>query len=273
MNRKEQQEELIYKVGLLLRPIEDVIARPDDFDADARARLRAQFHVDHQRLSNELNAYCKSEPGHEYSMESHDIQTPLAHMNNHVRKMLVDRPTELGQLIADKRRELIRAIGAVPTTVDSTIYESSTPFSTYCRLRELCGAVSSTLVFCDRYIAESIFHRYLSIVSPHVQITLLTWPRSKHGNKKPYDDFIDVSRLFAQERPGKYRLLTEPTFHDRLLRCDDQLFHLGGSIKDAGRVSVYTLSKVDATPKNFKRLDDLLALANEVFGPTNTTHP
>ena len=60
--------------------------------------------------------------------------------------------------------------------------------------------------------------------------------RNRHHNKRPYDEFIDVSRSFSQERgPDKYRLLVEEAFHDRWLRCDEQLFHLGGSIKDGVR--------------------------------------
>ena len=43
MNRKEQQAELLYALGLLLQPLQDVVDHPEDNNAQARARASAKF--------------------------------------------------------------------------------------------------------------------------------------------------------------------------------------------------------------------------------------
>jgi hypothetical protein len=85
---------------------------------------------------------------------------------------------------------------------------------------------------------------------------------------------MDISKLFALERgPTGYRLIVSDDFHDRWLRCDDKLFSLGGSIKDLGNDSTFTISKLDFTPENVKYFDDAINGGSEVFGPNNPIHP
>jgi hypothetical protein len=100
----------------------------------------------------------------------------------------------------------------------------------------------------DRYLDHSFFHRYLygTVVSP--KVTLLTVPQPAPGGRDAgrYREFLDVSRLYAQERgPDKYTLLTLPPsdFHDRWLRRDDELFLLGGSPKDLEKL--FTIGKLE----------------------------
>jgi hypothetical protein len=82
------------------------------------------------------------------------------------------------------------------------------------------------------------------------------------------------SKLYAAERgPTGYRLVTDDGFHDRLLRCNDKLFTLGGSIKDLGNGITFTLAKLDSTTENAKRIDDSVLKAVEVFGPSQPHHP
>ncbi len=251
----------------------DVIENPDKFDKQERARIRARFHVEQQNLLNELNAFCKSEKGAEYSVEMHDIQGPLVRLNNLVRKQMVDSPENIADEFDTHKQKLIAAISTVPVSIDSVIYEAKTPFSAYCRIKELCVTTSKELVYVDRYIDHTIFHRFLEHVPEHVKVTLVTWPRTNHRNKKQYDKFIDISRLYSNERKMNYRLMTEPNFHDRWLLSDDQLFHLGGSVKDAASRTVYTLSKIGSSLANIQQVNNLINNATELFGPRNRTHP
>lgn len=274
MTRKEQQQDLIYKLGLWLRPVTDVVESPDTYSVEERANIRARAYRDGQAFHNAVHAFCHDEPGHAYVVEFNVIQREIRNLNGSINNSLVDAPEGLGSGIEHLLPQIMAGIAAVPVSSESSMFEAQTPFTTYRRVKALCETTGSVLIYTDRYLDMTVFHRYLAAVPEQTEITLVTWPRSRHHEKQTYDEFIDVSRMFAQERgPAKYRLFVEETLHDRWLRCDDQLFHLGGSIKDAGSSSVYTLSKIDSTPDNMKILSDLIAAGTELFGPSNQTHP
>ena len=119
-------------------------------------------------------------------------------------------------------------------------------------------------------MGAGLFHRYLNGLPDSVSVVLVTKDR---GNHAEYQSFLDISRLYANERgSSKYRLVAESTNHDRWLRCDDQLYHLGGSAKDAGRRSAFTITKLEPTPENFQKLDTLAGSGTELFGPNSPTH-
>jgi hypothetical protein len=61
VDRKQQQADVIFQIGLVLKPVLDVVQQPERFDTTERARIRAQFHVDHQQLQNALNEFCKAD--------------------------------------------------------------------------------------------------------------------------------------------------------------------------------------------------------------------
>lgn len=273
MDRKEQQADFLVQVGFLLKPVLDVIDHPEQYDATERARIRARFHVDFEKFRSAVKGFCNSEPGAAYLQEWHDINHPLSNLGGLVQDKLVGNPAGIAEQLRKLRADLSKAILAIPVAVDSVIYEARTPFTAYCRIRELCVTTRQALLYCDRYVSHTLFHRLLEDVSPDVQITLVTWPRAKHNNPRAFDSFVDVSRLFAKERPTTYRLLVKPDFHDRWLQTDGQLFHPGGSIKDAADSTVFTLSRVDPTPANLQKVADLVNTAAELFGPSTPNHP
>jgi len=274
MDRKQRQAELIYKVGLIFRPLEDLFAAsPGSYTQADLARLRSQFHLDHEKLLKELEQFCKEETGLDFSVEFHDIQHPLANMNNVVRQCLMNDLTSVRVNKENFLPRLLAAIAAVPVETSSMVFDAKTPFTTYCRIRELVSTAAKQIVFVDRYVDENLFCRYFHEVSPQVSLCIGTWPRANHGNKAAYDSFLDASRLFAVERGNQlYRLVEIGSFHDRMLRIDDQLYHLGGSAKDAGGKSPFTISKMEPTPANFQKLDALIGGGTELFGPSTPTH-
>lgn len=129
----------------------------------------------------------------------------------------------------------------------------------------------------DRYFDQTLFGRYLVDVPKSASVTLITYPESKCrglADRQRHADFMGISKLYAAERgPTGYRLVTDEGFHDRLLRCNDKLFALGGSIKDLGKDTSFTLAKLDSTAENIKRFDDAISTAVEVFGPRQPQHP
>lgn len=158
-------------------------------------------------------------------------------------------------------------------SVDTVIYQARTPFSAYCYIRSLLETTQSRIQYVDRYVDDTLIVRFLQRIPSFVDATVVTWPGAKHVNPKKYAGFIDVSRLYAVERPTKYRLLTNPSIHDRWLVCDNQFFLLGGSLKDAADASVFTVSRMDPTPAISQKVSDLIGSGTELFGPSTPIHP
>jgi hypothetical protein len=82
---------------------------------------------------------------------------------------------------------------------------------------------------------------------------------------------MDVSRLYAAEHPTAYRFMTHEKVHDRYLWCDEVIYTLGGSLKDAGKKEL-TITKIDF-PTGHKTIQDLRKTAQELFGKDNIQHP
>jgi hypothetical protein len=170
------------------------------------------------------------------------------------------------------------AIDAVPVPRTSVILEAGSPFTAYCRLRELCEVDATvSLIWLDPYLDANIFHRFLSSVRPQVPITLVTSePGSRAGrqNQNRWTRFLDVSRLFAQERgvPG-YRLVVQPNLHDRWVVFDaKRIYSLGGSAKDAATREYFTITTVEASPTNLKTIETHTTSGIEFFGPSTPVH-
>lgn len=269
MNRKEQQAELIYKLGLLLRPIQDLIDYPDRQTPQTRSRACAKFASDLTSYHQSVRTFTRSEPGHLYDYEWNTIHNCLTRFGNELNGKR-DQTDELQESVETVRTEATRLILSIPTEIDTEVLEAHSPFQAYCKLKVFCEATKQKLIWADPYMAAGLFHRYLNELPDSVEVVLVTKERN---NSPEYQSFLDISRLYANERgSSKYRLVVEPTNHDRWMRCDDQIYHLGGSAKDAGKRSDFTITKLDTTPENIQKLDTLTASGTELFGPTTPAH-
>jgi hypothetical protein len=182
-------------------------------------------------------------------------------MYNALQVELLKDPAKLREPLSALRVELLSSIAAVPVPSRDAVYEAHTPFSTYCRLKELCMTATNRLIYVDRYVDDTIFHRLLTGAQPKVAITVVTWPRNSHQGSRTqarFDHFVDISQLFSAERPS-YRLLLNQDIHDRWLICDDLFFHLGGSAKDAANAVPYTVSRLERSAENLRILDEVVA--------------
>ncbi len=269
MKRKEQQAELIYKLGLLLRPIQDLIDYADRQTPQTRSRACAKFASDLTAYHQGVMAFTRSEPGHLYDIEWNSVHYCLNRFGRELDDKR-DQTVRLGIAVEAVRTKVSRIILSIPTEVDTEVLEAHSPFQAYCKLKVFCEATNQKLIWADPYMAAGLFHRYLNGLPDSVAVVLVTKDR---GNSAEYQSFLDISRLYAMERgSSKYTLVVEPTNHDRWMRCDDQIYHLGGSAKDAGRKSAFTITKLEPTPENFQRLDTLIASGTEIFGLTTLSH-
>lgn len=271
MSRKHQQAEMFFILGQLFGPLLSLAKNPSSFDADEQTRIIARFTHDCTDVETKLQQYSVGEQGHNYFRQLNEI----CHVLSILRTRSTGKATwEIAESHID---QAFKSLLSIPVPIDSAIYDAQSPLATYRLVRDMCSTCSNVVTWLDRYFDHTIFHRYLSDAPSSALITLVTYPKSKcQGSRdiQRYDEFLDISRMFAQDRgPTGYRLLVEESFHDRLLRCDDKLLSLGGSIKDIAKAASFTISRIDSTPENFQRINDVIAAATELFGTSNTTHP
>jgi hypothetical protein len=182
------------------------------------------------------------------------------------------------QRIDDVVVSIRAAIDAIPMSDPVTILPAATPFTTYLTLRAHCASARTRLELFDPYLDATPFHRYLSDVECGVSIAVVTSSDclgAQGGSNRAIarrDRIVAVSELFAEERPTHYRLLAASDLHDRYMRIDDQIFQLGGSVKDAARRAEYTIGKLDATAANHDALDQMIDRAEAWYGPGMSSH-
>jgi hypothetical protein len=275
MDRKNEQADLIRKLGAFLAPLEDLVRRPAQFDSQALARVFARVFVERDAISGAMSRFADGEPGHRYRIQNNQFHSPL---NEFMSFVYNKNDTDSLKHALEKYIPAMQAANLeVPVEGVCGILEAGSPFTAYCRLKDISCATLQTLVCTDRYFDASVFHRYLREVREAATVTLVTLDAAKITSTKDrarHSEFMDVSRLFAAERGSdRYRLIGHPDFHDRWMRCDGQLYALGGSVKDASQKSDYAIARSDPTAENMKKIVDLVTAGTELFGPGNRTHP
>ncbi len=275
MERKREQAELIFKLGLLLGPLLKIADKKNNYDREELVLAVARFFNERPKLDEAVGHFAKSEPGHNFFPQN----TRIMRLLNQIQNAATDNPDDeeaLFSVIREVKPQVLSTILSIPVTSESTIHQAQTPFSTYCLVKNLCLTSSEQIVWFDRYFDHKVFYRFLDDVNLNVLITLVTYPEHKLISKRDKDQhakFIDISQLFAKERgPKGYRLLVNERFHDRWLRCDKEMFMLGGSIKDIGQEITFTISKLDTTPENEKKFDEPIQQGTELFGSNQSTH-
>lgn len=273
MNRKAQQADLVFQLGALLGPLFGLAADPARYDSEERERIRARFFNECETFCAKMSEFAAGEKGHRYAVQADAVWGDIHVIGSSIKN------TNWMQWLSENARQyrdkIVSLILSIPVPVESAIHEAHSTFSTYCFVKNLCSTVGTQIVWLDRYFDQTVFHRFLTETPANISITLITLPSANlkgKADQQRYSEFMDISRLFAQQRGLLgYRLIENPDFHDRWLRCDDRLFALGGSIKQLDQP--FTISKIDFAPGNVKHFDDALNQGTELFGPNHLNHP
>jgi len=273
MDRLQQKDSLLVKLGALFGPVQKLIEHPDKYDEQETAETLARFCAEFPSLDAEFAAFSKGQPEHLYIIQASQFSGALRGI---VSQLSHDYP--LAGVIAAAFSKAQAAIRAIPIPSTSVILEAGSPFSAYCRLHELCAVDAAvSLTWLDPYLDASIFRRYLYHVRPEVPIALVTTEPGVHaGNRniQRWAEFLDVSRLFGQERGvASYRLLVHANLHDRWVVFDDKrIYNLGGSAKDAANHDYFTISAVEASTPNLQAIQTHISSGAEFFGPNTPIH-
>ena len=244
-----------------------------------RLRIEQQFKRDLKDWCERLDAFCDC-MGVKYDFEYGEIVdlTQRLHLNLNCTTSLSS--IELLQLC---RRGLqanyfktIEWIRAVPVDIGDIIFEPNNPYRSYLLFRSLCSNASRRIEIFDPYLDATVFHRYLSDIQSDVDVKVITDETIMLSRKKKdepiRDRIVAVSELLAHERPEHYRFLVVPSLHDRHLRVDDDLFHLGGSMKDAAKNDPFTLGRLDTTDAVNTVLDGYVSAATPWYHPGLPNH-
>jgi hypothetical protein len=273
MDRLKERNDLKFLLAQLVVPLTRL---GDTSDQNEHMRIVGRFMHDVQQFSRRVSEYAHSERGHDYRLLVNRIGNSLATLTNRCDAIpiRVESITETARSEYDKIFTILEAFPVVP---QSQIFDAETPFACYNFIRNLSMSATHQVVIFDRYIDASVFHRYLADIGNNVAAVIITLPQAEmRGNRDVarYREFLDISRLYAAEHGAdKYRLATLPgaDFHDRWLRVDNQLYALGGSLKDLDQR--FTISKIDSTAENIGKIDAAVSVATEIFGPAIRVHP
>lgn len=271
MDRLQEKNDLLFKLGMLLGPLQRLVDAPEQFDEQERAETMARYCAEYEILIKSFARFCKGEPGHNYEVEYRIL-------SNALRKVPIRAVEQwtLAKTLATYVPHARAAIQAIPVPQRSVVLAAGSPFTTYCKLRELCEAdATASLTWLDPFIGANVFHRFLANVPTGIPITLVSSTPSNHsGDQRRWEAFLDVSRLFAKERgPIGYRLVAGPKFHDRWIVFDEKrIYSLGGSSKDAGDRDAFTIAAVELTPENLATVQSHVTAGSELFGPNQKTH-
>jgi hypothetical protein len=277
-SRLETRDQLLVEVGFLLDPIRRLLfANPyNPIPKLDRLRLRQSLNVDRNAWYEVWNSYC-----HYHGVMWHEehgaaVRILMSYPGTLIESLEYDHKgeplarirSEFNSVLAD----LVEAINAMPVDVPDMILPANSPFQAYRLFRSLCSGAKRRIDLFDPYVDASVYYRYLSDLQPDVDVRIIT-DENCMKNAAVRDRIVAVSQVFAQERPDHYWLLVAKSLHDRHLRVDDELFHLGGSLKDAARKDAFSLGKLDASDEAIVRaLDGLLASATPWYEPGITNH-
>jgi len=145
-------------------------------------------------------------------------------------------------VIMQKTNETIGKLEMIstPDALREVVYPSGTPYDAYKQIKEIIALATKKLIIVDPYVDNSNV-TLLENAQPGVEIQVLT--------RKMQGDFQLVAQKFKKQREmagqGSVEVCKDRgAFHDRFIVADDNFFHMGASIKDAG-AKVFAINEIE----------------------------
>ncbi len=282
--RAEEHDELVTSFGFLIDPIRRLVFAEED-PCPQIPYIMSQFRQDLGSFREEVLRFCS--PGkHRFQVELDTIIGETAGFASFLSAIRHPENVEHARSQFDvKKMEVLKAIRAIPCDDPGKILPSESPYSTYLRLRAICRNATSRLELFDPYLDSETFHRYLNTIADGVRVLIVTSsdimdlpattsPTSSKPPLKAFrrDRIVALSELLALQFPDRYEFRVSSEQHDRHIRVDETILHLGGSAKDAGKNDYYTISNLDPNQSSHAFLDGVIARATEWYGPSVRSH-
>jgi hypothetical protein len=266
LDKAQQRFDLTVKLGMILGDVERMVKVPKAPPAFDYYHLAEILRADLNVWSPAVDEFARTESGgvlgfaYQLKKPLEELRREVLHLAKTDRACDAGRQTTLAAMLDRCRKELGKQMALVPLHWTPTMYAAQSQLTIYCRMRESLSSATQRVQYFDRYLHRDFFHLYLRDLPRHLEIKLCTTagrPREDYG--------VCSVRLISKRAAAEFtnyelRRSTPAELHDRNLRVDAQIFHLGPSVEDAGRSPMnWTLG--DSTPAGHKLLDDILSNA------------
>ena len=263
--KAHQREQLIYELGILLQPLEDLArATQPPTVSDYRvaiARVRAGDPAWRHRAA-EFTTFA---PDLVFMAEFQDIShvperlwgALAAPINDpDAAHDLKNLQAEVARLLSSALTSFKKHLSRVPVEWEPVIFEANTPFTSYLRIKESLAVVNNRLDYFDRYLKPEFFELFLAPVDPNVAIRLVT---TKGGAIYGVAAVRAVANLARQQFKDFQLVEVSPAMlHDRNLRVDDHVFSLGPGVDRAG-MALTNFGPADSSKSAHDGLDRIIA--------------
>lgn len=256
-----ERDTLILQLGLLLKSITVLADKSSPPNSTEYRVAVATFRQDFARWRAEAGQFAVV-GGVEFGHELQDIvlgpKRLVGEIANLAKASSMDdnaKQAELRNFIKQCQKDTLDAINQVPIALEPELFAAGTPFSTYLKIRDAMGTATRRIHYFDRYLDANFFPLYLRDKDRSLEIRLVT----THGKADcGVVNVTAVSQLVGQEFTDYQLVESQPSkLHDRNLRIDDNIIHLGPSVSDAGQQPTnFTLA--DNSPSAHAILDDLI---------------
>jgi len=242
MNTQDKAAEhqmLILKFGMLLEPINKLAHKSPPPNSKEYRVAAAKFQQDFGHWRGEVQPFVAIGDVY-FDNEYNEIVRGPGSLLGEIGRLAKVSPgddnakqAQLRKFLEQIQKETLGAISQVPIDWEPQLLEAATPYSTYLKINDAMGTATRRIHYFDCYLKADFFDLYLRYRDRSLEIRLVTT-----RGKADYGvvNVAAVSKLAAQEFTD-YRLVQcqSSDMHDRNLRIDDNIFHIGASVKDAGQ--------------------------------------
>lgn len=260
-DKAAEQSTLILQFGMLLRPVKELADKSPPPNSTEYRVATATFAQDFARWRAEAGQFVVV-GGVTFGHELNDILSGPKRLFSEIARLAKASPVddnanqaELRISLEQCQKETLDAINQVPIAWEPQLLEASTPFSTYLKIHDAMGTAIRRIHYFDRYLDVDFFHLFLRDKDRSLEIRLVTTLGDANSGVV---NVAAVSKRAAKEFTD-YQLVQSQSsdMHDRNLRIDDNIFHLGPSVKDAGQQPT-NFTPADNSASAHAILDDLI---------------
>lgn len=155
-----------------------------------------------------------------------------------IRSRLIDRLSDIGWTISGDG--ILKTEDAL---ISEQFFPANSEYDAYVAIRDILANASTEIVVVDAYIGSSLLQTLKSLTQHDLHVRFLTTER----NLKP-DFAVEVAAFQRQVGHITLEVRTTANFHDRFIVIDGvEFYHVGASIKDAGR-RAFMISRMEDQP-------------------------
>jgi hypothetical protein len=264
-DKAAQRALITFELGKLLAPVCRLAETSPPPRASEYHIVSAQCWSDKARWMNEVTQFCTFGT-YLFAVLYNDITTGVLNLLSEVARFEgtaddAERQTQLRQRLTQCRDNTLALISKVPIEHTARLFEAQTPYSVYLHVKDVICTARRRVHYFDRYLNTDFFDFHMRNLDRSLEIRLVT---TRGDADYGVLNVMAVSRLAVVEFTDYQLIECAPAdLHDRNLRIDNDVFHLGPSVKNAGTQPT-NFSPGDSSPEGHRVLDGIIAAGSVV---------